>query len=61
MGVRWLSMQRLTHIWLCTTAVTVVAQINYFVSASYFDRKPSYFKCVVILDDFGIHKITRAV
>ena len=30
-----------------------------FVSAYYFDRKPrSYFKCVVILDDFRRRKIT---
>ena len=33
---------------------------SHFVSASYFDRKPSDFKCVVILDGFVRCKITRA-
>ena len=33
--------------------MTVVAQTSYYVGAFYFDRKQSsYFRCVVILDDF---------
>ena len=37
----------------------VVAQTIYFVSASYIDRKPKKWWCVVTLDDFGRRKITR--
>ena len=33
-------MQHVSDILLCSTAVAVVAQTSYFVSASYFDRKP---------------------
>ena len=39
-GVQWLFMQHISDIWWCSTAVTVVAQTSYFVSASYHDRKP---------------------
>ena len=39
-GVQWLSMQHASDIRRCCTAVAVVAQTSYFVSASYFDRKP---------------------
>ena len=39
-GVQWLFMQHVSDIWWCSTAVAVVAQTSYFVSASYFDRKP---------------------
>ena len=39
-GVQWLSMQHVSYIWWCSTAVAVVAQTSYFVCASYFDRKP---------------------
>ena len=56
--MQWLSMQYASDIWWCSTAVAVVAQTGYFVGASYFDRKPM--KCMVILDDFGRRKITRA-
>ena len=38
-GVQWLYMQHVIDIWWCSTAVAVVAQTSYFVSASYFDRK----------------------
>ena len=38
--VKWLSMQHVSDIWWCSTAVAVVAQISYFVCASYIDRKP---------------------
>ena len=41
--------------------MTVQAQTSYFVSASYFDRKPlNVFERVVIVDDIGRHKITPA-
>ena len=36
-GVQWLFMQHVSDIWWCSTAVTVVAQTSYLVSASYFD------------------------
>ena len=39
-SVQWLSMQHVSYIWWCSTAVAVVAQTSYFVCASYFDRKP---------------------
>ena len=39
-GVQWLSMQHVSDIWWCSTAVAVVAQTSYFVCASYFDRRP---------------------
>ena len=39
-GVWLLFMQHVSDIWWCSTAVAVVAQTSYFVSASYFDRKP---------------------
>ena len=39
-GVQWLSMQQTSDIWWCSTAVAVVAQTSYFVSATYFARKP---------------------
>ena len=51
-------MQHVSDILWRSTAVAV--QTSYFASASYFVRKPSDFKCVVILDDFGRCKITRA-
>ena len=60
-GVWLLYTQHVSDIWLCSTAVAVVAQTSYFICASYFARKPvKWFKCVVILDDFGRHKIPRA-
>ena len=40
MGVQWLFMLHVSDILWCSTAVAVVAQTSYFVSASYFDRKP---------------------
>ena len=40
MGVPWIFMQHISDILWCSTVVVVVAQTNYFVSASYFDRKP---------------------
>ena len=41
--------------------MTVVAQTSYFVSASYFGRKPmKRVECMAILDDFGRRKITQA-
>ena len=39
-GVLWLFIQHVSHIRCFSTAVTVVAQTSYFVSASYLDRKP---------------------
>ena len=39
-GVWWLFLQQISDIWWCSTAVTVIAQTSYFVSASYFDLKP---------------------
>ena len=35
-SVQWLSMQHVSDIWWCSTAVAVVAQTSYFVSLSYF-------------------------
>ena len=41
--------------------MAMVAQTSYLVGASCFDRKPmKRSKCVVILDDIGRRKITRA-
>ena len=39
-GVWWLFLQHVSGIWWCCTDVAVVAQTSYFVSASYFHRKP---------------------
>ena len=40
--------------------MTVVAQTSYLVSASYFDMKlMKLFKCVVMLVDLVLRKITR--
>ena len=33
-------LQHVSDIWWRSTAATVVAHTSYFVSASYFDRKP---------------------
>ena len=39
-GVWWLYLQEICDIWWCSTAVALATQASYFVSASYFDRKP---------------------
>ena len=36
--MQWLSLQHVCDTW-CSTAETVEAQTNYFVGASYFERK----------------------
>ena len=38
--MRWLSMQHVSDIGWCSTAVAVEAQTIHFVCASYFNRKP---------------------
>ena len=38
-GVSWLFLQHVSDIWWCSSAVTVVAQTSYFVSASCFDNE----------------------
>ena len=47
-GVQWLSMQHVSDIWWCSTAVIVVAQTSYFVYASYF-----YIKSIKRFSIFG--------
>ena len=39
-GDGWLFMQHVSDTWWCSTAMAVIAQISYFVSASYFDKNP---------------------
>ena len=52
-GEWWLSQQHVSDIWWCSTAVTMVTQIRYFVCASCFDKKP-----IKIFTSVKINRVT---
>ena len=47
--VQWLSMQHASDILWCSTAVAVVAQTNYFASASYVTVNVTFVRCKTYL------------